>query len=42
MEQFFLLIFIALGGSALAGSVKVVNQGIIIALARIRKLGVMG
>jgi regulator of protease activity HflC (stomatin/prohibitin superfamily) len=27
MEQFFLLVFLALGGSALAGSVKVVNQG---------------
>lgn len=27
MEQFFLLIFLALGGSALAGSVKVINQG---------------
>ncbi len=27
MEQFFLLIFLALGGSAVAGSVKVVNQG---------------
>lgn len=27
MEQFFLLVFLALGGSAIAGSVKVVNQG---------------
>ncbi|MBD2411524.1 paraslipin [Nostoc calcicola FACHB-389] len=27
MEQFFLLVFLALGGSAVAGSVKVVNQG---------------
>ncbi|WP_016953084.1 SPFH domain-containing protein [Anabaena sp. PCC 7108] len=27
MEQFFLLIFLALGGSAVAGSVRVVNQG---------------
>jgi len=27
MEQFFLLIFLALGGSAVAGSVKVVSQG---------------
>lgn len=27
MEQIFLLIFLALGGSAVAGSVKVVNQG---------------
>jgi regulator of protease activity HflC (stomatin/prohibitin superfamily) len=27
VEQFFLLIFLALGGSAIAGSVKVVNQG---------------
>lgn len=27
MEQFILLIFLALGGSAVAGSVKVVNQG---------------
>jgi regulator of protease activity HflC (stomatin/prohibitin superfamily) len=27
MGQFFLLIFLALGGSALAGSVKVINQG---------------
>jgi len=27
MEQFFLVVFLALGGSALAGSVKVVNQG---------------
>jgi regulator of protease activity HflC (stomatin/prohibitin superfamily) len=27
MEQFFLLVFLALGGSALAGSVKVINQG---------------
>jgi regulator of protease activity HflC (stomatin/prohibitin superfamily) len=27
MEQLFLLIFLALGGSAVAGSVKVVNQG---------------
>lgn len=27
MEQFFLLVFLALGGSALAGSVKIVNQG---------------
>ncbi|BAY95392.1 MULTISPECIES: SPFH domain-containing protein [unclassified Tolypothrix] len=27
MEQFLLLIFLALGGSALAGSVKVINQG---------------
>lgn len=27
MEQVFLLIFLALGGSALAGSVKVINQG---------------
>ncbi|NMG05718.1 SPFH domain-containing protein [Brasilonema sp. UFV-L1] len=27
MEQFFLLVFLALGGSALAGSAKVVNQG---------------
>ncbi|MBD2450365.1 SPFH/Band 7/PHB domain protein [Nostoc sp. FACHB-152] len=27
MEQFFLLIFLALGGSAVAGSVKVINQG---------------
>ncbi|NJK36634.1 MAG: SPFH/Band 7/PHB domain protein [Oscillatoriales cyanobacterium RM2_1_1] len=27
MEQFFLLLFLALGGSALAGGVKVVNQG---------------
>ncbi|WP_413199516.1 SPFH domain-containing protein [Nostoc piscinale] len=27
MEQFLLLIFLALGGSTLAGSVKVVNQG---------------
>jgi regulator of protease activity HflC (stomatin/prohibitin superfamily) len=26
-EQFFLLVFLALGGSAVAGSVKVVNQG---------------
>ncbi len=26
MEQFFLLIFLALGGSALAGTVKVINQ----------------
>ncbi|GAA6622534.1 SPFH domain-containing protein [Scytonema sp. NUACC26] len=27
MEQFFLLVFLALGGSALAGSAKVINQG---------------
>ncbi|MGH1394351.1 MAG: SPFH domain-containing protein [Trichormus sp.] len=27
MEQFFLLVFLALGGSAVVGSVKVVNQG---------------
>ncbi|BAY61461.1 band 7 protein [Calothrix brevissima NIES-22] len=27
MEQFFLLVFLALGGSALAGSVRVINQG---------------
>jgi regulator of protease activity HflC (stomatin/prohibitin superfamily) len=27
MEQFFLLVFLALGGSAIAGSVKVVSQG---------------
>lgn len=27
MEQIFLLIFLALGGSAIAGSVKIVNQG---------------
>jgi regulator of protease activity HflC (stomatin/prohibitin superfamily) len=27
MEQLFLLVFLALGGSAIAGSVKVVNQG---------------
>ncbi len=27
MEQFFLLVLLALGGSAVAGSVKVVNQG---------------
>jgi regulator of protease activity HflC (stomatin/prohibitin superfamily) len=27
MEQFFLLVFLALGGSAVAGSVRVVNQG---------------
>ncbi|BBD61590.1 band 7 protein [Nostoc sp. HK-01] len=27
MEQFFLLVFLALGGSAVAGSVKVINQG---------------
>lgn len=27
IEQFFLLVFLALGGSALAGSVKVINQG---------------
>jgi regulator of protease activity HflC (stomatin/prohibitin superfamily) len=27
VEQFFLLIFLALGGSAVAGSVKVINQG---------------
>jgi len=27
MEQLFLLVFLALGGSAVAGSVKVVNQG---------------
>ncbi|NES72771.1 MAG: paraslipin, partial [Okeania sp. SIO2D1] len=27
MEQFFLLVFLALGGSGLAGSVKVINQG---------------
>ncbi|MDZ7957940.1 MAG: SPFH domain-containing protein [Aulosira sp. DedQUE10] len=27
MEQFLLLIFLALGGSAIAGSVKVINQG---------------
>ncbi|MBU7587406.1 MAG: SPFH/Band 7/PHB domain protein [Nostoc sp. TH1S01] len=27
MEQLFLLIFLALGGSAVAGSVKVINQG---------------
>ncbi|KAB8314952.1 SPFH/Band 7/PHB domain protein [Tolypothrix campylonemoides VB511288] len=27
MEQFFLLVLLALGGSAIAGSVKVVNQG---------------
>jgi regulator of protease activity HflC (stomatin/prohibitin superfamily) len=27
MEQFFLVVFLALGGSAIAGSVKVVNQG---------------
>lgn len=27
MEQFILLIFLALGGSAVAGSVKIVNQG---------------
>ncbi|ALF55706.1 hypothetical protein ACX27_27205 [Nostoc piscinale CENA21] len=27
MEQFLLLIFLALGGSAVAGSVKVINQG---------------
>ncbi|MBD2357494.1 SPFH/Band 7/PHB domain protein [Tolypothrix sp. FACHB-123] len=27
MEQFFLLVFLALGGSALVGSVKVINQG---------------
>jgi len=27
VEQFFLLVFLALGGSALAGSVKIINQG---------------
>lgn len=27
MEQFFLLVFLALGGSAVAGSVRVINQG---------------
>ena len=27
MEQLFLLIVLALGGSAVAGSVRVVNQG---------------
>ena len=27
MEQIFLLVFLALGGSALAGSVKIINQG---------------
>ncbi|MEO1560130.1 MAG: SPFH domain-containing protein, partial [Cyanobacteria bacterium J06632_19] len=27
MEQLFLLISLALGGSALAGSVKIINQG---------------
>jgi regulator of protease activity HflC (stomatin/prohibitin superfamily) len=27
MEQLFLLVFLALGGSAIAGSVKVINQG---------------
>ncbi|MBD0311196.1 MAG: paraslipin, partial [Microcoleus sp. T1-bin1] len=27
MEQLFLLVFLALGGSALAGSVKIINQG---------------
>ncbi len=27
MEQLFLLVFLALGGSAIAGSVKIVNQG---------------
>ncbi|NEP86559.1 MAG: SPFH/Band 7/PHB domain protein [Okeania sp. SIO2C2] len=27
MEKFFLLVFLALGGSSLAGSVKVINQG---------------
>lgn len=27
MEGFFLLVFLALGGSALAGSVKIINQG---------------
>ena len=27
MEQFFLLVFLVLGGSSLAGSVKVINQG---------------
>ena len=28
MEQFFLLVFLVLGGSSLAGSVKVINQGL--------------
>ncbi len=27
MEGFFLLVFLALGGSTLAGSVKIINQG---------------
>jgi regulator of protease activity HflC (stomatin/prohibitin superfamily) len=27
MENFFLLVFLALGGSAIAGSVKIINQG---------------
>jgi len=27
VEQLFLLVFLALGGSALAGSVKIINQG---------------
>ena len=27
MEQLFLLVFLALGGSAVAGSVKIINQG---------------
>ncbi|MGB3511240.1 MAG: SPFH domain-containing protein [Microcoleaceae cyanobacterium] len=27
MEQFFLLVFLVLGGSSLAGSVKIINQG---------------
>ena len=27
MQQFFLLVFLVLGGSSLAGSVKVINQG---------------
>ncbi|AFY43241.1 SPFH domain-containing protein [Nostoc sp. PCC 7107] len=27
MEQFFLLVFLALGGSAVAGSVRIINQG---------------
>lgn len=27
MNEIFLLVFLALGGSALAGSVKVINQG---------------
>jgi regulator of protease activity HflC (stomatin/prohibitin superfamily) len=27
LENFFLLVFLALGGSAVAGSVRVINQG---------------